>query len=77
MNKIRIGETRKEDLEILNQHICNTKETKDYSVTLTAFNNMAISINEEKLDEIEAEEFVYESKITVILRERIFLFLIN
>ena len=51
-------------MEILNQHICNTKETKDYSVTLTAFNNMAISINEEKLDEIEAEEFVYESKIT-------------
>ena len=64
LNKIRIGETKKEDLEILNQHICNTKETKDYSVTLTAFNNMAISINEEKLDEIEAEEFVYEGKIT-------------
>lgn len=64
LNKIRIGETKKEDLEILNQHICNTKETKDYSVTLTAFNNMAISINEEKLDEIEAEEFIYEGKIT-------------
>ena len=64
LNKIRIGETKKEDLEILNQHICKTKETKDYSVTLTAFNNMAISINEEKLDEIEAEEFVYEGKIT-------------
>lgn len=64
LNKIRIGETKKEDLEILNQHVCNTKETKDFSVTLTAFNNMAIRINEDKLDELDAEEFIYEGKVT-------------
>ena len=60
LNKIRIGETKKEDLDILNQRICKSKETEDFSVTLTAFNNMAIRINEDKLDEIEAEEFIYD-----------------
>lgn len=64
LNKIRIGETKKEDLEILNQHVCNTKEVEDFSVTLTAFNNMAIKINEDKLEGIEAEEFIYEAKVT-------------
>ena len=64
LNKIRIGETKKEDLDILNQRICKSKETKDFSVTLTAFNNMAIRINEDKLDELDAEEFIYEGKVT-------------
>lgn len=64
LNKIRISETKKEDLEILNQHVCNTKEVEDFSVTLTAFNNMAIKINEDKLEGIEAEEFIYEGKVT-------------
>ena len=64
LNKIRIGETKKEDLDILNQHVCNTKEVEDFSVTLTAFNNMAIKINEDKLEGIEAEEFIYEGKVT-------------
>ena len=63
LNKIRIGETKKEDLEILNQHVCNTKEVEDFSVTLSAFNNMAIKFNVDKLEGIEAEEFIYEGKV--------------
>lgn len=72
LNKIRIGETKKEDLDILNQRICKAKETEDFSVTLTAFNNMAIRINEDKLDEIEAEEFVYEGKVTGTFKRKDF-----
>ena len=72
LNKIRIGETKKEDLDILNQRICKSKETEDFSVTLTAFNNMAIRINEDKLDEIEAEEFVYEGKVTGTFKRKDF-----
>ena len=72
LNKIRIGETKKEDLDILNQRICKASETEEFSVTLTAFNNMAIKINEDKLDEIEAEEFVYEGKVTGTFKRKDF-----
>ena len=72
LNKIRIGETKKEDLDILNQRICKASETEEFSVTLTAFNNMAIRINEDKLDEIEAEEFVYEGKVTGTFKRKDF-----
>lgn len=63
LNKMRTGEVKAEDLELLNQHVSKKFEEQDFSVTLTAFNKMAEKINEEKLCAIQSEEFCYQAKI--------------
>ena len=60
LNRMRVGKTTTEDLKLLNQHVSNTCETKDFSVILTAYNSMAEKINEKKLNEIEAEEYIFQ-----------------
>lgn len=64
LNKMRMGETQKDDLELLNEHVGKEENRTDFSVTLTSFNYMAEKINEQKLNEIVEEEFCYMAKIT-------------
>ena len=63
LNKLRIGEVKAEDLELLNQHVGKEYDSQDFSITLTAFNKMAEKINEQKLESIQAEVFSYQAKI--------------
>ena len=63
LNKMRNGEVKSEDLAILNEHVGTEENEKDFSVTLTSFNYMAEKINEQKLNEIEDEEFLYQAEI--------------
>lgn len=63
LNKMRNGDVNSEDLAILNEHVGAEENCDDFSVTLTSFNYMAEKINEQKLDEIEEEEFVYQADI--------------
>lgn len=63
LNRMRIGENTEEDLDILNRHVSSNDEVGDFSVTLTAFVKMADSINEQKLYDIDEDEFNYEGKI--------------
>ena len=63
LNKMRNGDVKSEDLAILNEHVGAEENCDDFSVTLTSFNYMAEKINEQKLDEIEEEEFVFQADI--------------
>ena len=63
LDRMRVGENKQEDFEIINEHVSSDDKVGDYSVTLTAYNRVAESINEMRLDEIEAEEFCYEGDL--------------
>ena len=63
LNKMRNGEVKSEDLALLNKHVGSEENNEDFSVTLTSFNYMAEKINEQKLNEIEEEEFIYQAAI--------------
>lgn len=63
LNKMRNGEVKSEDLTLLNEHVGAEENNEDFSVTLTSFNYMAEKINEQKLNEIENEEFRYQADI--------------
>lgn len=63
LDKMRVGEACTNDLRVLNSRICSVANANDFSVTLTAYNSMADRINEQKLNELKAEEFVYNGKI--------------
>ena len=63
LNKMRNGEVKSEDLALLNEHVGTEENNEDFSVTLTSFNYMAEKINEQKLNEIEEEEFLYRAEI--------------
>lgn len=63
LNKMRNGEVKSEDLALLNEHVGTEENNEDFSVTLTSFNYMAEKINEQKLGEIEDEEFMYQADI--------------
>ena len=63
LNKMRNGEVKSEDLALLNKHVGTEENNEDFSVTLTSFNYMAEKINEQKLNEIEEEEFLYRAEI--------------
>ena len=60
---MRNGEVKSEDLALLNKHVGTEENNEDFSVTLTSFNYMAEKINEQKLNEIEEEEFLYRAEI--------------
>lgn len=63
LDRMRVGENKQEDFEIINEHVSSDDKVGDYSVTLTAYNRVAESINEMRLNEIEAEEFCYEGDL--------------
>ena len=63
LDRMRLGENIQEDFEIINEHVSSDDKVGDYSVTLTAYNRIAESINEMRLDEIEAEEYCYEGDL--------------
>ena len=63
LNKMRNGEVKSEDLALLNKRVGTEENNEDFSVTLTSFNYMAEKINEQKLNEIEEEEFLYKAAI--------------
>lgn len=63
LNKMRNGEVKSEDLALLNEHVGAEENAEDFSVTLTSFNYRAEKINEQKLDEIEEEEYSYQAAI--------------
>lgn len=63
LNKMRNGEIKDEDLELLNEHVVKDDTEMDFSVTVTPFKFMAENINDEKLKAIEGEEYSYQATI--------------
>lgn len=64
LDRMRLGENTKKDLDVLNRHVSSDDKVGDYSVILTARVNTADGINDQKLNEIESEEFCYEGEIS-------------
>ena len=63
LDKMRNGEIKDGDLELLNEHVAKEDTEKDFSVTVTPFKFMAENINDEKLKAIEGEEYSYQATI--------------
>lgn len=64
LDRMRLGENTEKDMDILNRHVSSDDKVGDYSVILTARVNTADDINDQKLNEIESEEFCYEGEIS-------------
>ena len=64
LDRMRLGENTENDLAILNRHVSSDDKVGDYSVILTARVITAEGINDEKLKEIDSEEFCYEGEIS-------------
>ena len=64
LDRMRLGENTENDLAILNHHVSSDDKVGDYSVILTARVVTAECINDEKLKEIDSEEFCYEGEIS-------------
>lgn len=63
LNRMRVGDNTQEDFEYLNERVSSDDKVGDFAVTLTAYNKIAESINNMRLDEIESEEFCYEGVV--------------
>lgn len=63
LDRMRMGQTTRDDLEILNERIGSNEDVGDYAVTLTAYNKIAENINDSKLAAIESEEHTYEGVV--------------
>ena len=63
LNRMRVGNNTQEDFEYLNERVSSDDKVGDFAVTLTAYNKIAESINNMRLDEIESEEFCYEGVV--------------
>ena len=63
LNRLRIGECTTEDLNLLNQRVDYDGDTEDYSVILTAYRRRADLMNDEKLAELDSEEYCYIGKV--------------
>ncbi len=64
LDRMRLGENTEKDMDVLNRHVSSDDKVGDYSVILTARVNTADGINDQKLNEIESEEFCYEGEIS-------------
>ena len=63
LNRMRVGNNTQKDFEYLNERVSSDDKVGDFAVTLTAYNKIAESINNMRLDEIESEEFCYEGVV--------------
>lgn len=63
LENIRINKVTGSDIMRLNQRVCEPSEKDGMVITLASVNKTADAINQQHLDEIDAEEFVYEGEI--------------
>ena len=63
LNRLRIGECVQEDFDTLNKRVDYNGDTEDYSVILTAYRKRADQMNEEKLEELDDDEYCYKGVV--------------
>lgn len=74
LDKVRINEIDKADLEKLNKRLIsnNELESKEFIITLSTNNHIANNVNKEKLTEINKQEYSYDAKITGVFESNRF-----
>lgn len=72
LENVRLNKTTPEDLMHLNERVCHPRKEDGMVLTLASRNCTADSINQQRLAEIEAEEFVYEGTVSGKYEEKRF-----
>ena len=63
LNRLRIGECVQKDFDTLNKRVDYNGDKEDYSVILTAYRKRADQMNEEKLEELDDDEYCYKGVV--------------
>lgn len=72
LEDVRMNKTTPEDLMHLNGRVCQPTEEDGAVITLASLNRTADAINQQKLSEIDSDEFVYEGTVTGKFEEKRF-----
>ena len=64
LENVRMNRVTPENIMHLNQRVAQPQSKDDMVITLTSLNKTADGINQQRLDEIDEEEFTYEGTIT-------------
>lgn len=72
LEHVRLNNVTPEDIMRLNQRVSTPSETDGAIITLVSINKTADEINQKRLDEIDAEEYVYEGTVEGKFEEKRF-----
>ena len=72
LENVRLNKTTPENLMHLNERVCHPTKEDGMVITLASLNKTADSINQKRLAEIEAEEYIYEGTVTGKFEEKRF-----
>lgn len=64
LENVRLNKVTPENITLLNRRVVQPRQEDGMVITLASLNKTADSINQQRLAEIDAEEFVYEGTIT-------------
>jgi len=72
LENVRLNKTTPENLMHLNERVCQPTKEDGAVITLASLNKTADTINQQRLAEIEAEEYTYEGTVTGKFEEKRF-----
>ena len=72
LENVRLNKTTPENLMQLNERVCQPTKEDGMVITLASLNRTADTINQQRLSEIEAEEYTYEGTVTGKFEEKRF-----
>ncbi len=72
LENVRLNKTTPENLMHLNERVCQPKKEDGMVITLASLNKTADFLNQQRLAEIEAEEYTYEGTVTGKFEEKRF-----
>ena len=72
LENVRLNKTTLENLMHLNERVCQPTKEDGAVITLASLNRTADTINQQRLSEIEAEEYTYEGTVTGKFEEKRF-----
>ena len=72
LENVSLNKTTPENLMHLNERVCQPMKEDGMVITLASLNRTADDINQQRLTEIDAEEFIYEGTLTGKFEERRF-----
>ena len=72
LENVRLNKTTPENLMRLNERVCQPTKEDGMVITLASLNKTADDLNQKRLSEIDAEEYVYEGTVTGRFEEKRF-----
>jgi tetratricopeptide (TPR) repeat protein len=72
LENVRLNKTTPENLMHLNERVCQPRKEDGMVITLASLNRTADTINQQRLSEIEAEEYTYEGTVQGKFEEKRF-----